>query len=549
MSINTRVSSSSTSSRNRRHRQYRTVSDHSQVDETLFGQPNHVQLKQQNRSAGPLEEIQDNAIEQDEKRAGQKPTKEKESVQIIMMDLIRNLVVPDKDPSGRSLVLDPREYSRIKDNARILTDEELRTIEEFHRTQKEKTQKERFEREQFMKKKDLQREKAESLLVLEGDAKANAQDLLSKANESKQEQEQEIKYLNELIREAKCHAIRDAQLEEKKVIKDEMAAEESRLDMMMEVDRQNAIKIQEEIDKNRKMERYMGAEQIKEQILEMKQRKLIDLEAKDAENEMMRKKLAQMLDEDEEQIKKRKQKQIMLRDELKKANEELRSIKMRQQKQEKLEELNVLEFQKQKAEREAQFEAEQEKLRLEKEREIAKLRSMQERARDEQAERDALRAKRAMEEAEREWRKKETSEAKKKSEMEAMLIEARKQQMQEKEHFLAVQAKKERVEFENILRAQKEVMEKEKRDDDVLKSRAMKHSKEIRAQIAAKEKEKINERQAFFAEGRKYMEENKLHRQKIESIKEKKLKELKEAGIPDKYLIHVQREARKMQKI
>lgn len=543
------MSSSSTSSRNRRHRQYRTVSDHSQVDETLFGQPNHVQLKQQNRSAGPLEEIQDNAIEQYEKRAGQKPTKEKESVQIIMMDLIRSLVVPDKDPSGRSLVLDPKEYSRIKDNARILTDEELRTIEEFHRTQKEKTQKERFEREQFMKKKDLQREKAESLLVLEGDAKANAQDLLSKANESKQEQEEEIKYLNELIREAKCHAIRDAQLEEKKIIKGEMAAEESRLDMMMEVDRQNAIKIQEEIDKNRKMVRYIGADQIKEQILQMKQRKLIDLEAKDAENEMMRKKLAQMLDEDEEQIKKRKQKQIILRDELKKANEELRSIKMRQQKQEKLEELNVLEFQKQKAEREAQFEAEQEKQRLEKEREIAKLRSMQERARDEQAERDALRAKRAMEEAEREWRKKETSEAKKKSEMEAMLIEARKQQMQEKEHFLAVQAKKERVEFENILRAQKEVMEKEKRDDDAVKSRAMKHSKEIRAQIAAKEKEKINERQAFFAEGRKYMEENKLHRQKIESIKDKKLKELKEAGIPDKYLIHVQREARKMQKI
>ena len=57
-----------------------------------------------------------------------------------------------------------------------------------------------------------------------------------------------------------------------------------------------------------------------------------------------------------------------------------------------------------------------------------------------------------MEEAEREWRKKETLEAKKKSEMEAMLIEARKQQMQEKEHFLAVQAQKDRAEFEHILR-------------------------------------------------------------------------------------------------
>ena len=71
------------------------------------------------------------------------------------------------------------------------------------------------------------------------------------------------------------------------------------------------------------------------------------------------------------------------------------------------------------------------------------------------------------------------------------------------------------------------MLEKEKRDEKVIKSRAMKHSRDIRAQMAAKEKEKISERQAFFEEGRKFKEESKLHRQKIESIKEKKLQELK----------------------
>lgn len=91
-----------------------------------------------------------------------------------------------------------------------------------------------------------------------------------------------------------------------------------------------------------------------------------------------------------------------------------------------------------------------------------------------------------MEEAELQWRKEEMSEAKKKSEMGAILIEARKQRMREQEHFLAAQEKKEKVEFENILTAQKEVMETEKRVDDALKSRTMKHSKEIRARIAAK---------------------------------------------------------------
>ena len=57
----------------------------------------------------------------------------------------------------------------------------------------------------------------------------------------------------------------------------------------------------------------------------------------------------------------------------------------------------MAEYQKAKAEREAAYEAEQEKIRIEKEREISRLRSLQERAKDEQAERDALRAKRAQE--------------------------------------------------------------------------------------------------------------------------------------------------------
>ncbi len=83
---------------------------------------------------------------------------------------------------------------------------------------------------------------------------------------------------------------------------------------------------------------------------------------------------------------------------------------------------------------------------------MARLRAQQERARDEQAERDALRAKRAQEQAEREWRKKESKEAIEKSETEAMLKVARAQQMEQKEHFLAVQAQRERADFERVLR-------------------------------------------------------------------------------------------------
>ena len=81
---------------------------------------------------------------------------------------------------------------------------------------------------------------------------------------------------------------------------------------------------------------------------------------------------------------------------------------------------------------------------------MARLRSQQERASDEQAERDALRAKRATEEAEREWRRKEAAEARHKKEVEDMLRAARSQQMQQKEHYLAVEAQRERAEFEKV---------------------------------------------------------------------------------------------------
>jgi plasmid replication initiation protein len=83
---------------------------------------------------------------------------------------------------------------------------------------------------------------------------------------------------------------------------------------------------------------------------------------------------------------------------------------------------------------------------------VARLRTLQERARDEQAERDALRARRAQEQAEREWRRKEAEEARRQAETEAMLIAAREQQMTQKQHFLAVQAQRERNDFERVLR-------------------------------------------------------------------------------------------------
>lgn len=89
---------------------------------------------------------------------------------------------------------------------------------------------------------------------------------------------------------------------------------------------------------------------------------------------------------------------------------------------------------------------------MEKDREVARLRALQERARDEQAERDAVRARRAAERMELEWRQKVALEEKRKIETAAMLGRARAEQLQQKQHFLALEAKRDRAEFERLLR-------------------------------------------------------------------------------------------------
>ena len=75
----------------------------------------------------------------------------------------------------------------------------------------------------------------------------------------------------QLILNAKCHAIRDAQILEKQQIKTELISEEQRLDAMMEADRVNAISVEEGIDHRRKQDCMIGAMKIMEQIQENEQ--------------------------------------------------------------------------------------------------------------------------------------------------------------------------------------------------------------------------------------------------------------------------------------
>jgi len=189
--------------------------------------------------------------------------------------------------------------------------------------------------------------------------------------------------------------------------------------------------------------------------------------------------------------------------------------------------LAVLEFQKAKAAREAAQEAEVERKRAEKEQEVARLRAKQERARDLQADKDALRAKREQERREREWREKEKFQALKKLQTEEEMRLAREWQIKNKEQHLGVEAARERADFERVLKAQLTLAEKERQQQLQTISKRHRFANDLREQIIQHEKQKVKERADFFDEGIQNHQQDKLRRMRLDQIKTDKLNELR----------------------
>ncbi|XP_070252844.1 cilia- and flagella-associated protein 45 isoform X1 [Myotis yumanensis] len=530
-------SSSTTSNRSRNRSRYRTKAVSCEVDESLFGGN-----KPAAQSDSPIVLLRDkHAI--DKTFSALALEHKPKTIQLITRDLVRELIVPTEDPSGESLIMSPEEFERIKWASQVLTKEELEARVQALKKEKEAALDAVTTRKKVMKQKEMIWMKNKKLYDLEEEAKERAQNLLQRANKLRIEQEEELRDMSKIILNAKCHAIRDAQILEKKLIQKELDAEEKRLDQMMETERQKSLQMQEDLFKKRREERIRGKRHIMQQMQRKQEERSLFAEQQEQEKEEMLEYMEQLQEEDLRDMERRHQEKLKLQAEIKRINDESQRQKAELQAQEKLADQMVMEFTKKKMAREAEFEAEQERIRREKEKEIARMRVMQEKAQDYLAEQDTLRAKRNQEVADREWRRKEKENAQKKMETEAKLRKTRQEQVAFKEHTLAVQVQRDRDEFNRILRAQREQIEKERLLEEKRAAECMQHAQELRRQVRENQQKLVQDRIAAFEEGRRLKEEAQRRSERINDVKKKKIEELRATGLPEKYCIEAERKA------
>ncbi|XP_031949051.1 cilia- and flagella-associated protein 45 isoform X2 [Corvus moneduloides] len=467
------------------------------------------------------------------------------TIRIITKDLIRDLIIPQEKPQP-CLIIGKKEYEKIKESAGSPTEEErwdrLKTLKARQDAAFEALKKAQSEE---LRKAELQNEREDLSDLEEEKEQWERQKLLQRAMRMRLEQEEEMRELTSLFLNSKCNMIRDKQILEKRMIRKELAEEEKRLDKMMEMEWEKGVAVQEELERQRKQEMMRARQDLVKQMEQNAEKRALRDEEKYQEGQKLLECLEHMKKEDRKAWEQKQERHRQIHAEIQYFNTESQRLKDEQRERERLEDERVLEQQRQKAEREAALEAEQEQLRLEKEKELARLRAAQERARDWQAERDALMAKRSQEAADREWRRQELENARKKVELEQQLRRDQLEQVAQKEQYLAMQVEQDRQEFQRVLRAHQEQLQREKlqREQRELQQRA--HAEDLRRQIQELRQQRERERAAFIEEGRQQEQEVRRRNRRLAQLGQQKLQEFRATGMPDKYCAQVERKAQR----
>lgn len=511
-------------------RGYRTISAGSSVDESLFG------FKRGGTKAEKTQQQDTHNVTQSAPAHGRRAAP-KETLDIVTKDGIRKLIVPSQTETVGPLVLNRQEYSRLQRDA---------VVRSASAVQRERiaAAKERDAQQQAATQRKLETTRTTAAPApsdLDIEARQRNADLLAAAQQMIEEQEDEIRKMNEMIAQAKVYAIRDAQLSEKSAIKKELEEEERRLDDLMEYERVAALKEYDDREVHMREKLHRCALDIRSQISDREQQRLLEEELRDQETQAMLSQMRRMQEEEAAQDVMRREKGRRLLDEAALVNAE--TVKLRQQRTnaEREEDLKIVQYLKEKQQREEEAEKDKEEQRRAREIEVARLRALQEQAQDKVAERHALEARRQQDEIERQWRRKEAEKAQKDAKVASELNRQREIQIAQKQQYVQMQVQQDKADFVRVLQAQKESRQADVVKQDVEKQRSRQHAAVLRDQIKTKEEQCIEDRKAFFEEGVKLNAEAQARRDRLNEIKQRKLQELEALGVDSKYLGPIKR--------
>lgn len=185
-----------------------------------------------------------------------------------------------------------------------------------------------------------------------------------------------MKHMNQMVLYSKVVTVRDKQLEENKRLEQEYIEEQKKLDLMMEIERLKALKVEEEREAKKAAQRIKGKEVIIEQIQERTIYRMKEQEIRDKERLQLLANIEKMKREDEVQAEEKRKQVSLLMKQAAEANQQAIIQKEKRKVEEKRLEEEIVAYQKERDRKEYEAQIEAQRLRDEKEREIQRLREL-----------------------------------------------------------------------------------------------------------------------------------------------------------------------------
>ena len=384
-------------------------------------------------------------------------------VRVVTRDLVRSLIVPqdNTDQQPKPLVLSRRDFEKIIKASQVISSDERARIRKQQEEEREAALKESEQRKaDFDTAADFHMTPTETELDNENILRNHH--VLERAQHLKMEQEPEVKKLNEMIIQAKCHAIRDIQLDEK----------ERRLQEMAEADRA----IEETIEEERKQAETMAAERAAKivdfnndykngldvQKAENEAKKVLEWERHQKELEVRKKLETEAKEKEMKEAEEKRIKGIVMKQQMMLDVEEARRKKAKDLEEERLDNLRIESLQSSRREAEIKREEEAKRVQKEKERQMARMKKAVEQERELLLKREELRLARQQEEEDRAWRKRELEKAKMQTEKEQKTRNILDIQIRQRHEDAAKFVEKEKQYWENIQSTWLEATEEEK---------------------------------------------------------------------------------------
>ncbi|KAH8276125.1 hypothetical protein KR026_000929 [Drosophila bipectinata] len=465
--------------------------------------------------------------------------------------LKRNERERKRNQGTKHLVLRANELRRLKDQGKVPTVsdrlQEIDRQEEKHRQQLQLVE----ETRRRFKAIDEARGSAP------GDAEGTSSELaelleekgsvLSRAFLARQEQEEEVKQINRMILDAKCKAVREAQIQEKHMLAKALREDDERLARMVNQRAKQALTAEDERERLEAEKRNRYANEIRQQLSERENRRYLEAKRVADEAKDIRRATELLREQEEQQRAFAELRKHRFREELQRIRNMSNVFKTMLSEQERLAELRVTAYMREKQEKERQLKEMQRLAKKEFERRQQRIFTVAAEAMETRQANDELKYLKDRDRVEREYRRREKEAAIAKREVEQDLLESRAQQAQEMKQRLALEIAHAEEEFAKVMDRMRQEEEKQKAMDRQRDSQRQIYRQDLRQQINDKQAERRRLSELEAERVQKWLDQEKQRDSNIRQVIGAKIAAMRENCLPEKYLREVEKQLKGIQ--